>query len=293
MDPMLFPDEALGLLREARHDPEAERGFNKASGAFLWSDELLHRARPLCAKGGSHAELYLLRYRRSLICGEPIEEYRRPWDQLRAACPDWPGFRPERSTTALARGQERERRLQALLPGPCPAIVAFLIGLCLLPLVFALPIGVNVTAFSLERDSLSGNFWIGIGLQLAGIVFWEVVIRAWVPFCRVGTKWAAPNDGQPGFFETVVLLKLWLFELQMMTVMVLGLLLDGGVHLRACCYVYSLYAILALGIVAVRRKSKSRVEVFFVRWGWAPMLAFGMPLLLPRFIAAGWISIIS
>jgi hypothetical protein len=46
-------------------------------------------------------------FRTSLIRGEPIEEYRRNWEQLREACPAWPGFRPERCSTELLPAWQR------------------------------------------------------------------------------------------------------------------------------------------------------------------------------------------
>jgi hypothetical protein len=46
-------------------------------------------------------------FRTSLIKGEPAEEYRRNWEQLRAACPGWPGFRAERCSTDLLPAWKR------------------------------------------------------------------------------------------------------------------------------------------------------------------------------------------
>jgi hypothetical protein len=107
MDEMLFPEEALTFLRQMRHDPEARRGFECLSTSFYWSDEGLARALRLCMNHGSRATFYAMVFRSSLIKGEPIEEYRRTWEQLRAACPEWPGFRPERCSTALLRDWQR------------------------------------------------------------------------------------------------------------------------------------------------------------------------------------------
>ena len=114
MDEFLFPDEALALLRLARYDPQARRGFEMLSTSFSWSDEGLPRALRLCRNHGSEAAFYVMVFRTSLIKGEPIEEYRRTWEQLRAACPEWPGFRPERCSTELRPEWERALKRMCL-----------------------------------------------------------------------------------------------------------------------------------------------------------------------------------
>ena len=101
MDEVLYPEEALAFLRQMRFDPTARRGFECLSTSFHWSDEGLPRAMRLCMNHGSRANFYTRVFRTSLIKGEPVEEYRRNWDQLRAACPDWPGLRAERCSTDL------------------------------------------------------------------------------------------------------------------------------------------------------------------------------------------------
>jgi hypothetical protein len=107
MDEMLFPEEALAFLTEARYDPDARRGFEGLSTSFHWSDERLPRVVRLCLNHDSRAYFYAMVYRTSLIKGEPIEAYRRVWEQLREACPEWPGFRPERCSTELQPAWER------------------------------------------------------------------------------------------------------------------------------------------------------------------------------------------
>src|SRR5947207_13169923 len=56
---------------------------------------------------GGWATYYDMVYLASLIKCEPIGEYRRNWEQLRAVCPDWPGFRPERCGTDLLPDWQR------------------------------------------------------------------------------------------------------------------------------------------------------------------------------------------
>ena len=117
MDEMLFPEEGLTLLRTARYDPTAKRGFEWLTCAFHWSDELLSKVARICLNHESRAYFYAMVFRSSLIKGTPIEEYRRTWDQLRVACPDWPGFRPERCSTDLAPALERIIKRQCMQPG--------------------------------------------------------------------------------------------------------------------------------------------------------------------------------
>ena len=111
VDEILFPEEALAFLREARYDPNACRGMESLSASFHWSDEWLSRVVRLCLDHSSRAYFYVIVYRTSLIEGKPIEEYRRVWEHLLQACPEWPGFRPERCSTdlRLALGRTRKR----------------------------------------------------------------------------------------------------------------------------------------------------------------------------------------
>jgi len=114
MDEVLYPEEALAFLRQMRHDPQASRGFESLSTSFHWSDEGLPRAMRLCMNHESRATFYTMVFRTSLIKGEPIEEYRRNWDQLRQACPEWPGFRPERCSTDLLPAWQRAHKRMCL-----------------------------------------------------------------------------------------------------------------------------------------------------------------------------------
>lgn len=43
----------------------------------------------------------LLLFRSSLIRGQPDEQFREVWEQVLEACPNWPGFRTERSSSEL------------------------------------------------------------------------------------------------------------------------------------------------------------------------------------------------
>lgn len=101
MDEMLFPEEALAFLRQMQYDPDARRGFECMSTGFHWSDEGLPRAMRLCLNHGSRATFYTMLFRTSLMKGQPEEACRQTWEQLREACPDWPGLRAERCSSDL------------------------------------------------------------------------------------------------------------------------------------------------------------------------------------------------
>jgi len=291
MEAMLFPDEALALLREARYDPDACRGFNRPAGAFLWSDERLPQAREICCAHASRAEFYLLAFRSSLIQGEPIEEFRSPWEQLRQACPEWPGFRAERSSTHLARALARERALARLLPDPVLMLVAVLLAVPFLLFILAVPISVQHSALHLQRASHSAWLWIGLGAQAVGILFWEFLFKGWNRLSQVEAKWSA-GVAKRGAIDVLVMKGCWVFGLQGFTLFLFRMLMDGGVRFRACCYVYLLYAVPALLLLALRWKAWTRVEVLFLRWAWVPILTFGLPLLLPILIARGLVRVI-
>jgi hypothetical protein len=46
----------------------------------------------------------------------------------------------------------------------------------------------------------------------------------------------------------------------------------------------------ALALAVARWRRWTVPERLFLRWGWAPVLAFGVPVALPRLLAAGLIT---
>ena len=74
----------LDALR-VREDVEPE--YCMFSDALVWPDEL-----PSKGLGEDVALRYLLRYRSSVIVGEPIAALEPYWDAAKAAFPNWPGF---------------------------------------------------------------------------------------------------------------------------------------------------------------------------------------------------------
>ncbi len=105
---MLFSDSAIAILREASWDRNARRDLELMSGGFMWSDEKLDEALQKCDDEDVGPFRCVLAYRASLIRGEPRDELREPWDQLLSQCPDWPGFRPERTNCSLEGELESE-----------------------------------------------------------------------------------------------------------------------------------------------------------------------------------------
>jgi hypothetical protein len=102
MEELLFPEEAIVILRAAVYFADAKRSYDMMSGSFLWSDELLRESAPACRRHNSWAFRYLLGYRGSVIRGTPDNKLLPVWEQVMRSCPNWPGFRPERNSTNLA-----------------------------------------------------------------------------------------------------------------------------------------------------------------------------------------------
>jgi hypothetical protein len=66
--------------------------------------------------------------------------------------------------------------------------------------------------------------------------------------------------------------------------------LDGGLRWAAARWVYLGYAVPAVALAGARWGRWTLPERLFLRWGWAPVLAFGVPVALPRLLAAGLIT---
>jgi hypothetical protein len=65
--------------------------------------------------------------------------------------------------------------------------------------------------------------------------------------------------------------------------------MDGGLRWAAAKWVYLAYAVPAVVLVAARWGRWTVSERLFLRWGWAPVFALGVPVALPRLLAAGLI----
>jgi hypothetical protein len=85
----------------------------------------------------------------------------------------------------------------------------------------------------------------------------------------------------------------WWAMLIWVQVMGLGAFLttmDGGLRWSAARLVYLVYAVPAVLLAADRWKRWTLFERLWLRWGWAPVLAFGVPWALPRLLEAGVIT---
>ena len=110
----LFPEEALDILRGAVYRPDAERTYDVMSDGFWWSDERVRETIFACRRHGSWAFRFLMGYRGSLIRGTPEKGWMPVWEQVERACPNWPGFRPERTCRTLAKELHRAGREQCV-----------------------------------------------------------------------------------------------------------------------------------------------------------------------------------
>lgn len=87
------------VMNSLRATPEAQMSYDAVSDALVWSDELPRpgqfRVRELwCLRP-------VLRYRTSVILGNPEGQFRVAWEMAQCLFPDWAGFEPERSMQGL------------------------------------------------------------------------------------------------------------------------------------------------------------------------------------------------
>ena len=76
-----------------------------------------------------------------------------------------------------------------------------------------------------------------------------------------------------------------------MTVCLFSLLMEAGrAHFRACCVAYLAYAAGAALLTAARWRLWSAGELLYLRVGWVPLVAFGLPWLIPILQNAGLIQ---
>jgi hypothetical protein len=154
------------------------------------------------------------------------------------------------------------------------------------PLVVALPHGVKMTALGLEPDDSSFRLWLGLALLVVGTVGIVCVHRAAGFLSADAGKTPAHPRGRGDARAAGALSALIVVLLQLVTLLKFALLLDGHVRLRACAWVYLAYAAGALLVLVCRRTSTSWGSLY-LRWGWAPLIAFGVPLALPALKTAG------
>ncbi|WP_149114260.1 hypothetical protein [Limnoglobus roseus] len=115
-----------------------------------------------------------------------------------------------------------------------------------------------------------------VGLRFAGEL-WREQLQRWPTGKRV-----PPNPAVVFWWYTVVFAHL------------IGLgtfytTLDGGLRWAAAKWVYLGYIVPGTALAVARWGQWSLVERLFLRWGWAPVLAVGVPVALPKLLAAGLI----
>lgn len=159
-----------------------------------------------------------------------------------------------------------------------------------MPLGFALPCGVKMTALGLGEGTNSARLWAGLPLLMAGAlgvecISWCVAAVRTAP----GRLGIGPGEARQLLGTTRALATVTLVLLPVATVLQLALLLDGHVHLRACGWLLLVYAGGA-ALLWIGQQSTTRWGSCYLRWGWAPLVAFGVPLGLPVFLATGLVS---
>jgi hypothetical protein len=99
--------EIADAMRQLKPDAGAVLFYELMSDALAWSDEIpemesqqVRAFRPL---------RFLLRYRTSLILGQPDQRYQEYWDEALTLFPEWPGFEPRRRAAELRQSYDQFR----------------------------------------------------------------------------------------------------------------------------------------------------------------------------------------
>jgi hypothetical protein len=140
----------------------------------------------------------------------------------------------------------------------------------------------------IEHDD-TFEFWLGlVGLLICPMLLewglclvqeiWEEEVRRHPP----DWKGAKPNPVKWLCLAIIVLT-------QINGLMMYATTMDGGVRFAATRWVYLVYFVPAFVILVGRWRNRTWIERMFLRWGWAPILAFGIPFALPELRASGLI----
>jgi hypothetical protein len=92
-------------MQVLRPSPGAVLSYELLSDSLVWSDEIPDLEDRDARSFGPLR--YVLRFRTSLILGEPEERCRGYWEEAQRLFPDWPGFDPRRQAPALRAEYER------------------------------------------------------------------------------------------------------------------------------------------------------------------------------------------
>jgi hypothetical protein len=91
-------NELASSMQAMRKTPDARIFYDLMSDALLWTDEF-----PLLVDADAVSCFrYVLRYRTSIIIGQPEIKYERYWIEAYQLAPEWPGFLAERRAVLWA-----------------------------------------------------------------------------------------------------------------------------------------------------------------------------------------------
>jgi hypothetical protein len=156
------------------------------------------------------------------------------------------------------------------------------------PLMLALPFGVHITAGELLNGETGTRFLVGLAALVGGIVGVEC-FRGCAVLLLADVTRTARDPAAPGRIERdfVILQVVAIASLQLITLMHAFMRLDGHVYFRACAYLYVTYVAWALPLVTWRWTRATGLGAWYLRWGWAPIIAFGVPFAMPTLEEAG------
>ncbi len=134
--------------------------------------------------------------------------------------------------------------------------------------IFALAVGILLTVGALEHRQLALTL-LGIGLLLGGVLCLELTPRA------PGNASHASGE-QMGMGPTIIEVLIY----QAIVMLVFANLLDGGTRFPACLFCYLCYLPGAVIVLARRARALTKADLVYLKWGWVPMIAIGVPLLM-------------
>jgi hypothetical protein len=171
-----------------------------------------------------------------------------------------------------------------------------LVALCF-PCALALPMwvydinrGLDEMLRGLDEPGRS-EFWSGIVGLIVCVLVLEYGRRFSAELWEEDLRTRPPDTEAPKWNQVVTLQWGFLIVIHCSGLLAFATTMDGGTRWAATRWVYLIYAVPALALVALRWRRWTRLERLFLRWGWAPVLAFGVPLALPDLLAAGLIEI--
>jgi hypothetical protein len=156
--------------------------------------------------------------------------------------------------------------------------------------MYALPFAVGETALELERgNNRVSRLSVSLPLLVVGILGVETF--EWFLESVRANEGRVPGEARSEERDPALARRrspplaairvFVLLFLQFEAVVWFFFMLDGHVHFRVACWVYLAYAAGVLLVLATKRGRPTGWWSRYLRWGWAPVLAAGVPLLLP------------